>query len=123
MNPRDFTAGAAVRALNATRKARWVIVRLTADHIARGVKSGCYDCALALALREATGLAWHVMDRDARIEVQNGRAPLWHFPEHVREIVSRFDHRWPGPLEPTQFRLPSRFADPKWKRLGASACS
>lgn len=100
-------------------KKRWIVVRLTAEHIARGTRHDCNCCALALALREATGLLWHVMGKDGRIEVDHGRKPIWKFPPDVREIVSRFDFRWPTPLEPTEFRLPARFADPKWKQFGA----
>jgi hypothetical protein len=101
-------------------KPRWVTVPVTQDQIGRAKKGGCYDCLVALALAEATGLIWNVWHHDARIEVLAGRKPIWKFPGDVRDLMVAFDQEWPKPAEPTSFQLPARFADPKWRKLGAA---
>jgi len=104
-----------------SKKKRWLIVPITAELIAKSKKSDCYQCLVALALREATGFIWHVVSDSARIETLfgplNGRRPIWHFPDSVAALIRRFDRG--DTVEPTTFRLPMRFADKSWLRFGA----
>lgn len=102
-------------------KKRWLIVQVTADQIAKAKPSDCYECLIALALRDATGFSWHVMDDSARIETLcgplNGRRRIWHFPNSVARLLRRFDRN--DTVQPTSFRLPARFADKVWLSFGA----
>lgn len=103
---------------------RWVTVNVTEDIIKRADPGDCYGCLVALALREATGFVWHVVEDSARIEVICGPLgklrPTWYFPDEVRDLIRRFDRRFGlEHVEPTTFRLPTRFADKKWLDYGA----
>lgn len=97
---------------------RHVTISITPDILRRAVRQGCYDCALALALREATGLDWHACEDSARIMTLRGRKPVWKYPPEVRRFVAAFDRG--EQVEPVTFKLPARFADrERWADLGA----
>lgn len=99
-------------------KKRWVEVTVKQEHIDQGKFHDCYSCPVALALCEATGIVWNVMDTDARIEVLFGPHPIWKFPADVRIWVLKFDSH--SAVTPITFRLPARFADTaRWRNLGA----
>jgi hypothetical protein len=105
-------------------KKRWITVEVTQDMIDRATPSDCYDCLVAIALNEATGWTWHVIEKSARIEVFCGplgkMRPTWNFsPDRrvVRRLMSDFDAG--EPVEPCTFRLPARYADKKWRAYGA----
>jgi hypothetical protein len=104
-------------------KARWLIIQVTAEQIAAAKPSDCYECLIALALREATGFSWHVWKDSARIETLcgplNGRRRTWYFPSTVSQLMRRFDRD--ERVEPTSFKLPARFADKSWLAFGAGA--
>lgn len=107
--------------LSRTPMPRWLMVHVTAEQIAKAKPQDCYECLIAVALREATGFSWHVVDGSARIETLcgplNGRRRIWHFPNSVARLLHQFDRG--ETVEPTSFRLPARFADKNWLAFGA----
>lgn len=101
------------------RKTRWINVRITEQMIAAAKPSDCYECLIAIALREATGFVWHVWMRSARIETLCGPTPrrTWYMPDSVQALMRRFDRG--DEVTPTTFRLPARFGDKKFLDYGA----
>lgn len=86
--------------------ARWFPVPLTARHLRVGLRSLCTRCPVALALREATGLTWHVSERTAVPAYASHLRP-WRFSPTVRHLIADLDA---GRLvQPTVLRVPRRF--------------
>src|SRR5688500_5649673 len=99
---------------------RWVTVEITADIIARARQADCYDCAVAIALKEATGFVWHVFNENARIETLcsplGKLRPTWKLPQQLQALIRQFDRG--EHVAPCSFRLPARFADKQWLDYG-----
>ncbi|HYE20124.1 MAG TPA: hypothetical protein VEA69_16880 [Tepidisphaeraceae bacterium] len=91
-------------------KPRWVTVKVTRDLIGRARRQDCYFCLIALALRDATGYAWHVWFSTAEVEdwIGSGKRRTWKMTDDVRRLRSAFDAG--EYVEPCEFRLPARFA-------------
>lgn len=68
-------------------------VHVTADHIARNRRQDCQLCAVALALNDSLGGAWHVCEHDAREEGPNYdfRGKRVRFTPRVRSLIRQLD--------------------------------
>lgn len=117
LNPADCTSRDTLLAwLAATAPLCWydgTIVPVHEEHIARGRPCRARSCALALALRDATGEPWDVTATHCHALPTVART--WYIPytlsPGVRDFLARFD-RVPKPLiPPTTFVL--RIADPE----------
>ena len=97
---------------------RYVTIPVTSEIISHAIPESCYRCLIALALRKATQLDWHVMKDDAAIMTMTGRKPVWGLPDDVFLLRRRFEAG--ETIAPTTFRLPARFADhARWAAEGA----
>ena len=83
-------------------------IRVTSDDIDAGQRRNCTACAVALALRRATGLRWAVGMNERGVATAR-LDPLawparWHdLPPAVTEFVHRFDAG--GRCEPFEFEF------------------
>lgn len=71
-------------------------IKVTADHIARGLHDNCYSCPIALAVIDAGGSG--VMVELQRVSTVHSRFDL---PPEAQEWVSRFDDH--KPVQPFSF--------------------
>ena len=72
-------------------------IEVTADDIAKGMKSNCYQCPIALAIRRVTGDVFV-----GRWIVVNGKR--FDKIKSVSEFIANFDDG--RPVEPFSFHLP-----------------
>lgn len=79
-----------------------MVIKVTKEHIRRGVKGKTDRCPLALAIREATG------NREAWVDNYKGGAKgrVFLLNEKARKFVRKFDNYWFFRPRPVTLELP-----------------
>ena len=85
------------------------IIRVTGEHIAKGIRNDVYSCPIALALKEQLGgepcAAYdriYLGSTESRL-ARRGKLFQWHMPRSGRRFMHRFDSG--KPVKPFNFIL------------------
>jgi len=91
-----------------------ILVSVTADDIAEGMRKKCHHCPVAIAIRRTLSPESVGVDQEeGYVKYREDVASRWFvMSASVRRFISAFDKKGPGAVRPFRFRLPASVLKP-----------